>query len=261
MDIQNTTTRSTIGFGWVLPTIIAFILGLGTGYWVWGRPGANPGTQAALQSAQSTAAAAQQQVAAQQTTTAGQDSNQPDTQNIKRYAVSADDDPSQGPADAQITIIEFSDFECPYCRKWQVEVWPKVKEAYPGKVRLVYRDFPLYGLHANAPLAAEAANCAGEQNKYWEYHDRLFSTNTPYGRQLFDTFAQDIKLDMTRFKSCLDEHRFEKEVKADYDFASQLGIRSTPTFFINGIALVGAEPFETFKQIIDLELAGKIPKN
>ncbi len=254
MSILNKTNAVKTSNSYALTRLLAaivliaaiFSLGLGTGYYLWGRP------EVTAQIAQSArgddgGAAAKAQEA--------------DYQNIKRYNVPVDDDPALGPENAVITIIEFSDFECGFCQRWYIETWQQIQKAYPAKVRLVYRDFPLYGLHSNAQSAAEAANCALEQNKFWEYHDRLFSSRLPLGRQGYETYAQELKLDMSSFRKCLDERRYEKEVRADYEFASQLGVRSTPTFFINGIALVGAQPFDVFKQIIDLELAGKLPKN
>jgi protein-disulfide isomerase len=259
MTTQNSTQTATnpviyTATRWAAAIVIIaaiFSLGLGTGYYLWGRPEVvDKITQDARQTSAGNSAAnnpAKPQEA--------------DYQNIKRYAVPVDDDPFLGPENAAITIIEFSDFECPFCQSWYSEVWPKIQQAYPGKVRLVYRDFPLYGLHSNASTAAEAATCANEQKKYWEFHDRLFSNRLPLGRSGYESYAQELKLDMTAFRKCMDERRYEKEVKADYDFASQLGVRSTPTFFINGIALVGAQPFDVFKQVIDLELAGKLPKN
>ena len=133
-------------------------------------------------------------------------------------------------------------------------------EAYGDKVRLVYRDFPLYGVHPNAESAAEAANCAGEQDQYYDFHNLLLSGQKEFGAETYSQYAQSLKLNMDTFKSCMDEHRYLAEVKADYEYASQLGVRSTPTFFVNGLAVVGAQPFEVFQQVIDLELAGKIPK-
>jgi protein-disulfide isomerase len=176
-----------------------------------------------------------------------------------RYEVSADNDPSIGPADAQITIIEFSDFECPYCTKWHNEVWPRIQEEYPDQVRLVYRDFPL-NIHSSATLAAEAANCAGEQGAYWEYHDALFRAEHGLGQSAFKEYAQELGLVETDFNQCLDSHRYQEEVQADFNYAVQLGVKSTPTFFINGITLIGAQPFEAFQNVIERELAGENPE-
>lgn len=244
MDDAVTFRRSHL-YAVLLP--LAFVLGLSVGYLFWGRaPSAAASQQAAAPSGASSAAA---QSAG---TAAGED------RQVRRYDIPVDDDPSLGPAGAAITIIEFSDYECPFCTKWHDEVWPQIQAAYPSQVRLVYRDFPLSSIHSNAIPAAEAANCAGEQDKYWEYHGALFSNAYGLGRSSFERYATDLKMDLTAFNECLDSRRYQKEVEDDYNFAAGLGIRSTPTFFINGIALVGAQPFDVFKEVIDLELAGEL---
>lgn len=217
--------------------LLAFGLGLGSGYLAWGRDLARIKEQAGYNQA-------------------AQDS----IPQVVRYDVSLDNNPVFGPEDAPITIIEFSDYQCPYCKRWHVEVWPKIKSAYPNKVRLVYRDFPLMSIHSEAVPAAEAANCAGEQGKYWEYHDLLFEGDLPLGRDAYLAYAKRLGLDAEGFEACLESRRYRNEVENDYSYALALGVNSTPTFFINGIALLGAQPFEVFRQIIDLELAGKLPK-
>ncbi len=179
---------------------------------------------------------------------------------VKRYDVPVDDDPVLGPADAPITIVEFSDYECPFCRKWHQEVWPRIQEEFGDQVRLVYRDFPLYGLHANAAPSAEAANCAGEQGKYWEYHNGLFTYQQGFSRSAFEEIGRQVGLDMNAFTQCLEEQRYKDEVEADYAYAAELGVQSTPTFFINGLALIGAQPYEVFRQVIQMELNGEIPR-
>ena len=220
-----------------LPLVVAFfVLGLGSGYMIWGQP------------QNSTAAAQNANTAGVNDTAAGQPT--------ARYEVSVDDDPAWGPVDAPITIIEFSDFECPYCTKWALEVWPAIQAKYPDQVRLVYRDFPLTSIHPNAAPAANAAGCANEQSLFWEYHDLLFAAGQGLGTAAYETYAADLGLDMTLFRACLNEGRYNAEVDADQQYALQLGIQSTPTFFVNGIALIGAQPFEVFEQVIDQELAG-----
>jgi len=231
---------------------LAFLIGIGAGYLIWGKSAAR--ANAALAEIQATAAAQQKQAAQAQQEAA--QVQVPDE--VKRYDVPEDDDPSIGSEDAPITLVEFSDFQCPYCQRWHTEVWKQIQEAYPGQVRLVYRDFPLPG-HPEAVPAAIAANCANEQDKYWEYHDLLFSGSAGLGTEAYLQFAQDLKLDMEAFKQCIDEKRYEDEITADFTWASQTGVQSTPTFFMNGIPLVGAQGFDFFKQVIDLELAGQIP--
>lgn len=226
---------------WVYSALLplAFVAGLAFGYVFWGRGSAvpdSPGQQAASKQAADPAPA-----------------------QATRYDVPVDDDPALGPAGAPITLIEFSDYECPYCQKWQDETFPRLLKEYGSQIRFIYRDFPLYSSHANAASAAEAANCAGDQGKYFEFHDRLFSGAYSLGAAAYQKYASEISLDLDLFSSCLDSRKYQQEVEADYQFASQLGIRSTPTFFINGLAVVGAQPYEVFKQIIDQELAGEIP--
>jgi protein-disulfide isomerase len=216
----------------VLVGLIFFLLGLGAGYLVWGR---------------ATAAPAAQQAAAN------------DPGKVTRYKVPVDDDPTIGPADAPITLIEFSDYQCPYCTKWENEVYPLLLKEYGSKIRFVYRDLPLT-FHGNAQSAAEAADCAGEQGAYWKFHDALFSEKYGLGMDAYRKYATDLGLDANALVACVEEGRYTEEVKADASFAESIGFGSTPTFFINGIAVVGAQPYETFKQIIDLELAGKIPQ-
>lgn len=230
---------------------LTFILGIGLGYLLWGRAPTGTAAQPSGTSAPAAAAGAAVQEESSVTTAVPQ---------VTRYAVPVDDDPALGPADAPITIVEFSDFECPFCQKWNSEVYGKLKEQYPDQVRLVYRDFPLESIHANAFPAAEAANCANEQGQFWPFHDKLFSMEQGLSTQAYTQYASDLGLNLDDFKACLESGKYKPEVQADFDFAANLGVRSTPTFFINGIALVGAQPFEVFQEVIEKELAGEIPK-
>jgi protein-disulfide isomerase len=217
---------------------LAFVVGLAVGYLFWGRTDSVP-----------------TQVVVMPETTA--QTEQP--REVQRYEVAEDDDPVLGPADAPITIIEFSDYECPYCRRWHNEVWPQLKEAYPDQIRLIYRDFPLTSIHPNATPAASAANCAREQDQYWEFNERLFSMRFDLNVSGYQAYAEELGLDMDLFNECLDSGRYNDEVMADFEYAANLGVNSTPTFFVNGIPVVGAQPFEVFSQLIDKELAGEIP--
>jgi protein-disulfide isomerase len=251
--VPEQKTNNRVRIFWVLGLIFAFAVGLGAGYLIWARP-----LKAELKLAQESAAKAAEtaQQAAQQDQ-AAQDPNQ--QQEVKRYDVPVDDDPIRGSDSATITIIEFSDYQCPFCRQWHENVLPQLQTKYGDKIRMVYRDFPLYSIHPSAESAAIAANCAGEQKHYWEFGDLLFTHQDSLNTQTYDKLAEDLKLDLPSFKQCISENRYKDEVTADYNFASELGVRSTPTFFINGLAVVGAQPFEVFEQIIDMELAGKIP--
>jgi protein-disulfide isomerase len=226
--------------------LLALVTGLSIGYLLWGRDSQSINVAQAVPST----SIAQEGETDEETV--------PTQKTVKRYDVSEDDDPSIGPSDAPITIIAFSDYECGYCQRWHKEVFPKIREEYADQVRVVYRDFPLYSIHPNASLAAETANCAAEQDAFWEYQDELFSGGD-LNQDSYLEYAKKLKLDLDEFEECLDSERYQDEVMADYQYASALGVSSTPTFFLNGLPIVGAQPFEIFKSIIDRELAGEIP--
>ena len=163
--------------------------------------------------------------------------------------VSADDDPWIGTADAPVTIIEFSDFECPYCKR-SVPILKELLAKYPGQLKLVYRDFPGQN-HQQARSAAEAAQCAAEQGRFWEYHDALFTRKSPATGWNFLSIAEDLDLHPVTFAACLQEYRYREEVLKDVRDGLKLGVTSTPTFFINGRPLVGARPLADFQAVID----------
>jgi len=176
-----------------------------------------------------------------------------------RYDVASEGYPSIGPEDAPITIVEFSDYQCPFCKRWHDEVYQPLLNEYPGQIKLVYRHLPLTSIHPDAFPAAEAAMCAGDQNAYWPFHELLFSRDT-LGINVYTQYAQELGLDMNSFETCVSERKYQEAVQTDLDFAVNMGVRSTPTFFINGLAVVGAQPLDIFKQVIDKELAGEIPQ-
>jgi protein-disulfide isomerase len=161
--------------------------------------------------------------------------------------------PARGPEGAKVTIVEFSDFQCPFCSKAHDTV-EEVMTAYPGKVRLVFRHFPL-DFHAQAPKAAEASLCANEQGKFWEYHDVLFKNQSKLQIEDLKAHATSMGLDGPKFNECLDSGRMGATVKADMEAGQKAGVNGTPAFFINGNVLSGAQPLEAFKQVIDAELA------
>jgi protein-disulfide isomerase len=166
-----------------------------------------------------------------------------------------DDDPSLGPIDAPVTIVEFSDFECPYCRQWHQEVWPQIEAAYNGKVRLIFRDFPLTQIHSNAMSAAIAANCAAVQNKYWEYHDLIYKGDIELSPLAYEAFVTQLNMNLDSFTQCQKRVDIQTEIQQDMEFAGMIGVEGTPTFFVNGYRLVGAQPFEEFKKVIDTILS------
>jgi protein-disulfide isomerase len=163
--------------------------------------------------------------------------------------------PSKGPEDAKVTIVEFSDFECPFCSRAKQTV-DKVTEKFEGKVKLVFRQFPL-SFHSHARKAAEASLCANAQGKFWEYHDALFADQSKLEVAELKATAERLGLDKTKFDTCLDGEEQGKVIDADMAAAEQVGVSGTPAFFINGINLSGAQPAEEFERIINQELAGK----
>jgi protein-disulfide isomerase len=223
-------------------TVLAFAVGVLLGYVVWGYdPSGGKAPQTAAQPSGSISEAA---------TEAPQ---------YVRYKIPSQGFYSIGPDNAPITIIEFSDYQCPFCRRWHQQVYEPLLAAYPGKIKLVYRNLPLTSIHPDAMSAAEAAMCAGEQDAYWPYHEKLFGGES-LGNQVYLQYAQELSLNMDKFQSCLNVHKYKATIEADSNFAVNLGVSSTPTFFINGLAVVGAQPLSVFKQVIDKELAGEIPK-
>lgn len=226
---------------------IAFIFGMFAGYFIRGE-GVAARTAQAEQSSATIPTAAPQQAAA------GDGENR----QVVRYDVPIDDDPILGSEDAPITIIEFSDYECPFCKRWHDDSFERLLETFPTEIRFVYRDFPLSNIHPNAAPAAEAANCAHEQGRFWDFHRKLFST-TVLNTETYLDYASELGLDQAGFEECISSRRYQEEVVADLEWAINLGISSTPTFFINGIAIVGAQPFEVFYEVITKELAGEIP--
>jgi len=168
---------------------------------------------------------------------------------ITRYRVEVGDSPKRGPEDAKVTIIEFSDFQCPFSKKVQPTL-DKIMEKYPRKVRVVFKNFPL-NFHKDAELAAEAALAAGDQGKFWEMHDKIFNNQKKLKKRNLKEYAQELGLDMSKFNNDLETHRFKKVIDGDLKAGKGLGVRGTPSFFINGKKLVGAKPLKAFQEVID----------
>ena len=160
--------------------------------------------------------------------------------------------PSRGPANARVEVIEFSDFQCPYCER-AYPVVQQVLSTYGDKIHFVYRNYPLPS-HPNAEPAAEAAACAAEQGKFWEYHNRLFEHQDKLGDTDLKDDAAALGLDNGKFTICVNTHKYQKDIAADIAAANDVGVTGTPAFFVNGRPLDGAQPFEVFKQVIDEEL-------
>ncbi|MBN1265843.1 MAG: DsbA family protein [Anaerolineales bacterium] len=216
---------------------VALLIGVLIGYAIWGMD--STGEQTAQAPAENAAAVIP-------TTEPGE---------IQRFPVDADDDPVFGPSDAPIQLIEFGDYNCGYCRKFHTESFQALLDTYPGQIQFVYRDFPILG--QTSLDAAVAANCAGDQDMYWEYHDLLYSGRMALGTEAYTQYAEDLNLDANQFSECLAGETHNSEIIADAEFVAALGARGTPVFFINGIPLIGAAPLEQFYAIIDSELSAE----
>ena len=164
-----------------------------------------------------------------------------------------DTDPAKGDRKAAVTIVAFSDFQCPFCARLE-PILNEVSGAYGDAVRVVWKDFPLTAIHPDAFKAAEASHCAAEQARYWDYHRRLFENQQSMGLPALKAHAAAIGLDMARFDSCLESSRYAARVQESLDTGASVGVQATPTVFINGRALHGAQPFNVFAKFIDEEL-------
>jgi protein-disulfide isomerase len=171
-----------------------------------------------------------------------------------RVEIPVENSPVRGNASAPITIVEFSDFQCPFCRRSQASVGA-IKTKYPTQIRWVFKDFPL-SFHQRAMPAAMAARCAGDQGKYWEYHDKLFNGSGLEDADL-KRYAKEVGLDESKFDNCVAAQRFREGINADMKLGQSVGVSGTPAFFINGRMLSGAQPPEAFQEIIDEELSRK----
>jgi protein-disulfide isomerase len=164
-------------------------------------------------------------------------------------------DPSRGLEKAPITIVTFSDFQCSYCRRGN-ETMKEIEKEYPGKIRLVQRQFPL-SIHKRAKQSAEAALCAGDQGQYWLYADKLFANQQKLEDADLQRYAGELKLDVGEFGQCMSTHKYAAQIDRDMTDGDSYGVHGTPAYFVNGRFLSGAQPIENFKEVIDAELARK----
>lgn len=162
-------------------------------------------------------------------------------------------DPFTGSASAPVTIVEFSDFQCPYCRQASPTL-KRLQETYGDRLRIVWKDFPLTQIHPDAFKAAEAAHCAAEQGQFWPYHDRLFANQDALQPGPLKAYAAELQLDTEQFNSCLDSSKFAERVRDGVALGTSLGVNSTPTIYVNGRAFAGAYPYETLVAAIEEEL-------
>jgi protein-disulfide isomerase len=172
-----------------------------------------------------------------------------------RQKVAVAGHPSKGPKTAPIEFVEFSDFQCPFCQRANPTV-EQVLKTYGDRIHFVYRHYPLPN-HPNARPAAEAAACADEQGRFWQYHDQLFANSSRLTDADLKEHAAAAGLESARFSACVDGHRYKNQIDQDIKEGNEAGVTGTPAFFINGRSLEGAQPFETFKRVIDEELASK----
>lgn len=180
----------------------------------------------------------------------------------EKVDVSVDNDAFIGNEKAKVTVVEFSDFQCPFCRSFWSGAYQQIKKEYidTGKIKFVFRDYPL-SFHPAAQISAEASECAHEQGKFWEMHDKMFQEQAKqgtgtvtYGAVELKKWASQIGLNSFVFNQCLDSGKYKSEVEKDTADGSSYGVSGTPTLFVNGNPIVGAQPFSVFKAVIDREL-------
>jgi protein-disulfide isomerase len=170
------------------------------------------------------------------------------------YQIDDGGNPVLGPADAPVTIIEFGDFRCGFCKRFNEQTLTPLLERYEGRVRIVWRDYPILG--QGSFEASMAGECADDQGKFWEFHDLLFADQANFTRDGFLAKAAQLEMDTERFAACYDNQEHRDEILADYQAGEALGVSGTPTFFINGRPLIGAQPLDAFINVIEGELAG-----
>jgi protein-disulfide isomerase len=176
-----------------------------------------------------------------------------------------DDALTLGDPSAPVTIVEFSDYQCPFCARHFQETWPRLKAEFvdTGRVRYEFKDFPIIDIHPEAPRAHQAARCAGEQEEYWAMHDRIFAGQSEWAGNsnhagVFKGYAAELGLETAAFDACLDSDRWVSEINANLSEGAGLGVRATPTFFVNGYPIVGAQSYEVFQYAISLAEQGKL---
>jgi protein-disulfide isomerase len=183
----------------------------------------------------------------------------PPTPTIIPRGVAEDDDAFRGLENAAVVIVEFGDYQCGFCGRWYTETLPQILETYPEDVKFVYRDFVIFG--DESLRAAAATECANEQDKFWDMHNRLYDRlnnreEAPLSDETFISYAEDLGMDTSAFSECLTSERYVEEILNDYRAAEAYGLRGTPGFVINGVVYpIGAQSFEVFDGIIQAELS------
>ncbi|HYO88293.1 MAG TPA: DsbA family protein, partial [Candidatus Limnocylindrales bacterium] len=242
---ESTVSRHT--FNYVIIAVAFFALGAILGVIAYDRVSSN--TNAQVDAAVNRAVAAVIAAVPQAPQVAAEPTRDPN----ERFVVDTEGDPSRGPDDAPVTIVEFADFRCSYCARFHAQTLTPLLEAYGDNVRFVYRDYPILG--ADSVTAALAGECATDQGKFWEFHDLIYGNQQDLTREAFTTYAADLGMDVEAFNACLDADDTTTRVQRDFSAGQELGVSGTPTFFVNGRILVGAQPYDAFAQYIDEELA------
>jgi len=194
----------------------------------------------------------------------------PPIRDVRDLTIGVGGSPSQGSDTAVLTLVEFSDYQCPFCGQHARAISPQIRRDYidTGKLKHVFRNFPLEAIHPNAFKAAEAAHCAGAQGKYWEMHDRLFANQGALAPAQLLVHGQELGLDPRAFRQCLDGEQYAAEIRKDLEDGQKAGIRGTPTFFLGltdaktsqlrpAKMIVGAQPYTSFKEAIETLLASR----
>ncbi|HVU13698.1 MAG TPA: thioredoxin domain-containing protein [Phototrophicaceae bacterium] len=231
---------SRVTFNYAVIAFVCLALGMVIGMVAYDRvaQGSQAGTEALINKAVATAVASLPQAAV----------NDPNA----RHNVSIDDRPSLGPKDAPVVLVEFGDFDCIHCKDFHDSTIEPLLQHYGDKVLYVFRDFPILG--QGSVEAALAADCAYDQNAFWGFHDMLYADQANLTRTQFVKDAQTLKLNVDQFTQCFDSGEHQDRVGKDYTDAEALGVNGTPTFFVNGKMLVGAQPYQAFADAIDAEL-------
>ena len=242
---EPTVPRHTLNY--VLIAVAFFILGAGLGVLAYDRVNAN--TTAQVDAAVNRAVAAAVAAIPRSDTVAVEPTRDPN----QRFAVDVEGDPAKGIDTAPVTIVEFADFHCGYCRRFLEQTMEPLLEAYGENVRFVYRDYPILG--NDSVTAAFAGECAQQQGKFWEFHDLVYANQDDLSLDALTAHATELGMDVEAFTACVDSDETAALVQRDYEAGQQLGVSGTPTFFINGRMLVGAQPYQSFADYIDEELA------
>lgn len=243
---QPVASVSRVTFNYLLIGAVALLVGILLGYFGYERVASRPAPTTDTAAIDNAIARAVGTAIAALPTAVTPEAN-------PRIDVGLGSNRSIGAEDAVITMIQFADFRCGFCKRFQDETLNALMERYEGQIRMVHRDYPVLGPESLA--SAVAAHCANDQGKFWEFHDLLYANQAELNPEAFLRHAESLGMDTVEFQACFDEQRHRNEIIEDYVAGQNAGVTGTPTFFINGRILVGAQPIEAFIRLIDAELA------